>query len=513
MDCTGKVARNQGVTDDKQFDPLGLDNFFQTLIGFSLGYDDGVAIHRPAIPIKGFDNDTLIIDFLDINVIIDDNSVLPHIDHIAPFKGRVNVEAGGLVLADQGHFFTLFGQMKGTADTRFAVAPYNYFLTDFGLAGHHIQQIHQLGRITTGALDLRINRTGGQYHRIGHFFFDQLGGDLGPQVKGDTGLFTHNLLVFDAGPKLVISVRSVFGLIKGTADNIPLIINVDFVTTPGSYGGTFQPGRTGSDDHDFFFFLCRGRIRKFRIGFVGANRIDIAGHGRIPEQPRQAQVAGDTVPNFFFPAFQHFLGHQGVGDHRTAYFPEIQFIGANFFVGQIRLKHAIGHLNRNLDMFLGPFGQMDPVAHGDVTADHRIDGLLPSQGTADIIRTGFFGHLVSFHGFFKGIATHVIQQLFGTQTNAHRYIGSADRFYCLDDFNHRLHPTPDIPAVFIGAPVGVAGNKIGDQIADDAGDFHRIKAGLNSPAGGIHMLLNHFFDFGAGHFDHGFKNSQPLGYR
>jgi hypothetical protein len=54
MDCTGKVARNQGVTDDKQFDPLGLDNFFQTLIGFSLGYDEGVAIYRPTISIIGF---------------------------------------------------------------------------------------------------------------------------------------------------------------------------------------------------------------------------------------------------------------------------------------------------------------------------------------------------------------------------------------------------------------------------------------------------------------------------
>ena len=175
---------------------------------------------------------------------------------------------------------------------------------------------------------------------------------------------------------------------------------------------TFKTRRTGADDHDLFFLLGRFGIGKLFLPFVRTYRIDVTGHGRISEQPCQAKIAGDAVPHFFFFALRHLLGHVRIGNHRTADFPNIELAGTNFLIRQPRLKQAVSHLNGDIHMLFGPFGQMNPVAHGNVTADNRINGFLPSQCAADVICTGFFGNFVGLHGFFRCIAAHIIQQLF-----------------------------------------------------------------------------------------------------
>ena len=46
----------------------------------------------------------------------------------------------------------------------------------------------------------------------------------------------------------------------------------------------------------------------------------------------------------------------------------------------------------------------------------------------------------------------------------------------------------DVAAVFIRAAIGITGNKVGDQITDDAGYFHHIKTGFNASFSRINVL-------------------------
>ena len=118
---------------------------------------------------------------------------------------------------------------------------------------------------------------------------------------------------------------------------------------------------------------------------MAEGRPDRAAEFRIPEQPGQADIAGDAGDDVLLPVFQDLLGQEGIGDHGPAHLPHVELALGDGLFGNLRDEETIGHADRDLDILLHPFGDVEPVPHGNISRDDGDRRLLPSGGDAQVV--------------------------------------------------------------------------------------------------------------------------------
>jgi hypothetical protein len=82
--------------------------------------------------------------------------------------------------------------------------------------------------------------------------------------------------------------------------------------------------------------------------------------------------------------------------------------------------------------------------------------------------------------------------------------------HALDDVVHELAPGVDVAAVLVGAPVGVGGEEVRDQVAHDAGYLHHVEPSFDAATGGVDVLLDGELHLFVAHLVDGLEETQAL---
>ena len=100
--------------------------------------------------------------------------------------------------------------------------------------------------------------------------------------------------------------------------------------------------------------------------------------------------------------------------------------------------------------------------------------------------------------FFLIVA--VIPEIGAVHTHGNGEVRAAGKADADDDLGNEAHPVEEVPAVLIGAMVGVRAHELIDEIAMCRVNLNTVEAGGLCDDSGLDIVLHHGLDLGGGHF-------------
>ena len=292
----------------------------------------------------------------------------------------------------------------------------------------------------------------------------------------------------------IFFVRGLASHVEQTAEAIRFFIQIHRMPPePGGKGG-LHPGGAAADDRDFpggrhgieIVLAFRARQRVQRTPDTRSARG--AGYAAFV-----AAHASDDVSGL---ARRNLGGQERIGDKRTAHRHHVRIPAIDDALSRL----LVGYAARNDD----GHGGLNAVAHG--AGKGRVPALLHAGG-----RGNHEIRLAQPHGNMQSVDAVGYQPLGESDgilqrgaagkpfNGAHTVSDREIRPHGLADFAADLkgeaHTVFQRTAVSVGAPVGIGGKELADEIAVRPVDFHGVKPGFAGTDGGLAPAFHEAGDF------------------
>ena len=274
----------------------------------------------------------------------------------------------------------------------------------------------------------------------------------------------------------------------------------DVVPSQGRNASDFESGGPAADNHDLLRRLGRRGLDGAEFGLTGEHRVHCALHPTVEEGLGDADVTVDAGPNLLDPVLADLASCFGVGEHLPPHRNDVGLAVTDHLIAGARPNPPDGdHRDRQR---LGEAATQRRVLRL-LVEDHAVGerlarGHVPVGGQVDGVGAGFDresgGDLALVEG--DAVGCSVFECI---EAHPDREISTGARFRFGDDLAQEPGPVLDRTAVLVVAPVPLARQEPGEEIAVGAVNLDGVKPGRLGAYDCVAQLLGDRCDLVGGH--------------